>query len=606
MPIEPSTYTSGPLSAQQLNSDMYTANATFTGATGVLFHTRRPLLSETVYAPGTVYTSLYHGQIATAGIQAYSVIDNTAYYGIGADSPGVYGFFRFRNFVQSSAGTLGGYGGWWLTWEFPYTGAVTDPPGGVGAGLYIGGTVNYSNGVFQYGSTLHDNCPWYMDLVNAGWGSVSAYTPAFWWLSPSVPVIEANSNDSSGLTTRHGWLWQGVSAGGSIVAGVPAPSTSWGTVTSAALNQSIGSCLTLLNNPPLLRVTASSSQVFTSGGTGAVLFPGTPVVDNYNGWSTATSAYTAPLPGLYLFCPMTGWGTQSSTGIRLSGLKTSAGGTGVGQFYQGPVYQATPVGPGVTGVGMTGTSVVRVLNLDAGDTVTDYGLQNSGISVSLLASYGARLIGAYLGQVAASGTVLSYSVPTPSFRWQAGALAGTALTAALETYIGNDISFLMNKPYFTGYQATAQTFGTAATFNKVVIDTVGTLPRSGNGDNYGGWNSSANLYESQVAGWYLSIADLYATPPVSGTVGVLTAGFSVATSGGITPYATPDQYQQLYHPAVGGPSPGVTAIGMYYLEPGETIYPVMQAFGWGGTWGTHVSAVSPYIYSQFSCFWVSS
>jgi hypothetical protein len=110
-----------------------------------------------------------------------------------------------------------------------------------------------------------------------------------------------------------------------------------------------------------------------------------------------------------------------------------------------------------------------------------------------------------------------------------------------------------------------------------------------------------------VDGWYLCIADLYASPPASGTVGVLTAGFSVATSGGVTPLATPDQYQQVYYPiSSGGPPPGVTAIGLYYLEAGETIYPVMQAQGWGGVWGTYVGSSNPYVYSQFSVFWVSS
>lgn len=597
---------------------MYTSNATFTGATGVLFHTRKPLLSETVYAAGTAYTSLYQGPIDVAGISAYTVIDNTSLYGIGADGPGIYGYFRFRNFVQSSAGTIGGYGGYWLSWGFPYLKAVTAPPGGVGAGLYLNGTANVANGVFQWGSTAHDNCPWYLDLVYTTFGTVGTppsgtanqYQPSFWWLSPSVPAIDLNASDSSGLTTRHGWLWQGVSSGGGTVASVPTPVTTWGTVTSTALNQSIGSCLTLLNNPPMLRVTSTSSQNFTSGGTGAILFPSavsSPNVDNYSGWSTATSFYTAPISGLYLFCPTVGWGTQSSAGIRYCGLETKAGGTGTGQFFQGAAYQATPVGPGVTGVGMTATSVVRVMNMQAGDSIVAYGLQNSGVGVQLLSSYGSRFIGAYMGQAAASGTVLSYSVPTPSFRWQAGALAGTALTAALDRYIGNDISFLMNRPYFTGYQTQAQTLGTAAVFSKITMDTVGTLPRSGNGDNYGGWSSANHWYSSQVAGWYLCIADLYANPPASGTVGVLTAGFSVSTSGGITPAATPDQYQQVYCPvSSSGPPVGATAIGMYYLDPGETIYPVLLAQGWGGTLLTRAISANPYVYSQFSVFWVSS
>ncbi len=608
IPTPPSTYTSGPLSAQQLNLDMYSATATITGATGILFHAHRPLLSESVTASGTAYAPLVQQQVNVSGIQAFTVIDNTALYGVGADSPGVNSLFHFRNFVGASSGALGGYAGQWLTWGFPYTENVSTPPGGVGAGVFLSGTA-FANGVFQYGTTTHNNCPWYLDLINPGFGSVNTWQPSFWWLTASTPIIFANGSDTAGQTTRMGWLWNGVSTGGGTLGSIPVPTTSWGTVTSAALNTTLGSCLTLLNNPPMLRVTAASSQNFTTSGTGAILFTGAPNVDNYGGWSTANSIYTVPLPGLYLFCPTVGWGTQSSAGVRYSGLETRSGGTGIGNFYQGPVYKATPVGPGITGVGMTGTSVVRILSLAKNDTVLTYGLQNSGGNLTLLPSYGSRLIGAYMGQVAATGTVLTYATPSTSFRWQAGALSGTALTAALNQHLGADITFLMNRPYFTGYQLTAQTgFGTAAAFNKVTIDTLGAPPNGGNGDNYGGWDATNHRYVSQLAGWYLCIADLYAVPPVSGTAGVLTAGFNVSSSGSIIPSSSPDQFQQVYYPvSTGGPPPGATAINLYYLAPGESVYPSLQAQSWGGAWGTYVStSASAQVYSQFSCFWVSA
>lgn len=608
MPIAPSTYTSGPLSAQQLNTDMYSVNAAITGATGILYHTHRPLLFETVLTGGTTYTALSQQRISQPGITAFSVVDNGALFSIGVDNPGINALFVFQNFVGASNGVLGGYGGQWLTWNFPFTGAVTNPPGGVGANMFENDSLQAS-GVFQYGSTAHNNCAWYLDLISPGYGSVNTWQPGFWWLTASTPVIVGNNLDVVQATTRMGWLWNGVSAGGGTVTSIPAPVLNWGTVTSAALNSGLGSCLTLLNNPPMLRVTIASSQAFSTGGTGAILFTAAPNVDNYSSWSTATSVYTAPLPGLYLFCPNVGWGTQSSAGVRYCGLETRSGGTASGNFYQGPVYKATPVGPGVSGVGMTGTSVVRVLNLAKGDTVIPYGLQNSGGNLTLLSSYGSRLIGTFMGQAAAAGTTLTYSVPNTSFRWQAGTLSGTALTAALNLHLGQDIAFLMNKPYFTGYQTAAQNLGTASgVFSKVIIDTVGTLPNAGNGDNYGGWDAVNHRYISQVAGWYLCIADLYASPPASGTVGVVTGGLFVSSSGGVVPSATPDTYQQVAYPvSTGGPPPGVTAIGLYYLQPGESIYPVMATQGWGGTWGTYTSSsVTQQVYSQFSCFWTAS
>lgn len=615
MPTQPSAYFPGPMSAQQLNSDMYSANATFTGATGVLFHTRRPLLSEVTLNSGTAYSPLIQQSVTGPGIEAFTVVDNTALYSIGADFPGVNSTFHFRDFVGTSGGQLGSYGGQWLTWGFPFLGAVTNAPGGVGAGMFLNGGQE-ANGVFQYGSTGHANCPWHLDLISPGFGSANAWQPSFWWLTASTPAIQSNpSGDTTGITTRMGWLWEGVSVGGTTVSSIPAPVTSWGTVTSAALNETLGSCLTLINNPPMLRVTYASSQSIPTNSNHNLILAAGANVDNYGGWSfggtAVASTYTAPLAGLYLFSPTVGWGTVSSAGIRNCGLTVVSGGTGTTFEYMGPAYRATPVGPGLTGVGMTGTSVVRILNLHAGDVVSAIGQQTSGGALPLLPSYGTRLIGAYMGQLAALGTTLTYSVPDPSFRWQAGALAGTALTAAMNLHLGNDISFLMNRPYLTAHQSTPQSFGTAsATFEKITMDTVAPLPYggTGNGDNYGGWSSADNWYVSQVAGWYLCVADLYAVPPVSGTTALLTAGLLVNSSGGITPSSTPDIYQQVTYPiaATTGLPPGATAIGLYYLNPGEHVHPVLAQQNWGGTWGTYVATSNPQTYSQFSVFWVSS
>lgn len=529
------------------------------------------------------------------------MIDTTALTGPGADNPGTNGHFSFQNFVPASGGSAGLYTGQWLTWGFPFLNRVTVPPGGVGAGMTQDGVFN-NTGTFQYGGTVHNNCPYHLDLIAPGPGSANTTQPSFWWLTPSVPVLSVNATDSAGQTPRMGFLWQCVTSRGGTVSSIPSVTQSWGTVTSAALN-GMGSALTFLNNPPSLRVTTSTQTLPTATST-AINFGSAPTIDNYSGWSTSASTYTVPLPGLYLWSPTLAWAAASSTGQRRCGITVTAGGSTVS--YQGPSYQSTPVGPGTTGTGLTASAVARVFSLKAGDTVSGYGWQNSGGNLALYSGLSSRLTGAYLTPQAAAGTTLAYTPPVTGFRFQAGALQGTAITAALNARIGNDVSFLLNRPYFTGYQSAAQSsFANNSGFHQVNIDALGALPWGGNGDNYGGWSASNHWYAAQVAGQYLVIFDGYATTP-SATTAVLTAGIFCSTSGSITPSASPDQYQQVLFPSTTAVSPGAFAMGVYYLQPGEHVYPMLQAQDWGGTWGTFVStAATGMIASQFSCFWIS-
>ena len=412
----------------------------------MLFHATRPLLSETVIKGGTAYSALSEQTVAGKGVEAYTVIDTTALAGTGADQPGTYSTFTFTNTVPASSGVSGGYSGQWLTWNFPRLGHVTAPPGGVGAGNSLNGTPQFL-GTFQYGDPSQDNTPWFLDFIQIGASDVIA--PNFWWLSPTVPAITGSTVDSSGITTRMGFLWQTVLSGGGTVPAVPSVATDWGTVTSAKLN-GMGSALTLLNSPPSLRTSSNTGQSIPASTRTVIQLP-TVQLDNYAGWSTATSTYTAPLPGLYLFSNQVQWGTATSAGVRWSGLNVTAGGSTV--VWQGPAYQAVPVGPGVSGVGMTGTAQARILALNPGDKVQAIAAQDSGITV---ATFNApRLIGAYMTPQAAAGTVLSYTPPVTGFRFRAGALAGAALTAALDARIGNDVNFLLHRPYFTGYQSVA-------------------------------------------------------------------------------------------------------------------------------------------------------
>ena len=599
MPLPPSRYMPGPVASQQLNTDLYGYPGT---PSGVVFHGNRPLLSETVIT-GATYSPLTWQAVNQAGIAAYSVIDTTALFCAGADTPGTGSRFRFGNTVPASGGAVGNMGGWWLNWNFPVTGNVTAPPAAVGAGQTSGGTFTNDPGTVQYGgtSTASLNCPWFLDITQAGSGVT--FSPAFYWLNATTPVIKGNTADTSGTASRMGWLWQCVSTGGSALAAVPSVAQNWSTVTSANLN-GMGSALALLNNPPSLRVSGTLSQSFTNNTLAAVTFAGAPNLDNYAGWSTATSAYTVPLPGLYLFSPTVAWGTASSSGDRWAGLLVSAGGTV--PAYRSGSYKATAVGPGVSGVGLTVASKATVLSLNAGDTVSAYGQQNSGVTVPLYNGYRSRLMGTWMAPRAGAGTVLTWTPPVTGYRFQAGALSGTALTAALNSRIGNDVNFLLNRPYFTGFQQTAQSgFGDNSGWHQVTIDTLGALPRGGNGDSYGGWSTADSWYAAQVPGWYLVIADLYATAP-AGTAGTLSAGIYVSSSGGITPAFSPDSYQQVCSPDTAF-QPGATAIGMYYLAAGEYVYPMLQARLWGASWGTFNSSSTAHtVYPQFSVFWQSN
>ena len=101
IPLNPSHYVSGPVSPQQLNTDLYGIPGQ---PSGVLFHATRPLLSETVTKGGTAYAALSINTVAGKGPAAYTVIDTTALAGTGADRPGTYSTFTFTNTVPATSG----------------------------------------------------------------------------------------------------------------------------------------------------------------------------------------------------------------------------------------------------------------------------------------------------------------------------------------------------------------------------------------------------------------------------------------------------------------------------------------------------------------------
>ena len=454
------------------------------------------------------------------------------------------------------------------------------------------------NGVIQAQGTAATACSYFADLINVGPGTATTWGPGVLVADASATTRTPPSDgvDTSGLTSRVTWAWAAVSAGGSTVTQVPAPQQTWtAAITTDILNGPAGprQALTFLNNPPLFKVAQGLSASIAGSALSTLTFGSVPSIDTYSGWN-GTGAYTAQLPGLYLAAPLVSFAADAG-GQRYAGL--SVAGTQGTTTLRGGAYPAV----GTTG-GVTAAGQIRVLDLQAGDTVSLAAGQTSGGALALAGTAATtRLVLAYLCPYS-SGGVASATPPYTPFRWQAGFTAAQ-LPALLSQHLGNDLSFLVGRPYFTGYQGSAQTGFANNTWNAVSIDTPGGLIHGSYGDNYGGWSASQNAYVAQQPGWYLTLFEGYASLPGSVSPGpYLTAGFNVPTSGGVPPLTSPDWFQSLYIPLLSGSPPGVSAVGTYYLMQGESVQPMLNARNWGGSWGTYVSSTTR---SQFSLCWLA-
>src|SRR5277367_6244638 len=114
MPIQPSSYrTNYPITAHQLNQDMYTYDGSYFGANGVMFHSNRPMMNETYQTP-SIITAAKGGSFTTLGGtdgDAISILDTAAYYGTGSDGPGDFARFQSSGAVApGSAGVAGQIG----------------------------------------------------------------------------------------------------------------------------------------------------------------------------------------------------------------------------------------------------------------------------------------------------------------------------------------------------------------------------------------------------------------------------------------------------------------------------------------------------------------
>src|SRR5581483_5101835 len=322
-------------------------------------------------------------------------------------------------------------------------------------------------------------------------------------------------------------------------------------------------------------------------------------LDPFGGWASSSNTYTVARDGIYLCHAVSAWSSAASdTTQRVTGITVN------GQIYWGPGYVNAPVTTvgGVLPQTGTASTKTQIFSLRAGDTVTAVCRQNSGSAVHLSSGDESRLFLAWLGAPGIPPTL--WDPPDTSFRWQAG-LTGDALAAAYAEHFGNDLGFLVQRPYLLSWQSSAGTESGLSQNNwhRVNMDQVTGQAHGGGGDSYSGWDAANFQYVSQRAGWYLCVSEVFSTFPLSPPAAII-AGFSVPSSGGWNPVRAPDWYQhQLSTPA--NFTPGATAVGLYYLLPGESISPQIQVQDNGGSFGTTSGTVnSGTVASHFEVVWL--
>jgi hypothetical protein len=612
MPITPSSYhTNFPITAHQLNQDLYTYDGSYFNTNGVAFHSNRPLMSES-YQVASVVLAAKNGSLTVLGGtqgDAISILDNAALFGLGADYPGNFAtFWSVGAISPGSAGAAGIYGGWtWLCTFLPvgpFTGTASTygnvwslGVAGTNQGL---GTPLQDIGCMQPGSATQNNCGFALDLVERISSSatpVQIYAPVTFLVDPagSSNAVVANTSSSTGQTPRFVEIWMGVTPPyGNTVSTIPVPIPSVGTATtfsSSTLNTTINQTFNLLNNPPMLNVQLQNTNAITANAVTTVPFTTTPVLDNYSGFSTASQHYIVPLSGMYLLHANIiyniGWNIGSGyVGFNINGNTVSGGS-----------YNATP-----NSAINTGISATKVLSLNQGDTVsvftqlnasTDFG--NGNIS---------RFLMGWMAPI--NTTTQSWTPPdVTGFQFAAGNPPGTGtgnLVTLMNTKIANDINFLLNRPYCSVHQTTAQTGLANTTWTSILMQSTVTQIHGDLQDNYNGWNAGSNHYVAPVNGWYLAVEEIScATTSTANSHFQVLAGFSVPTSGGFTAPSTPDVYQQIQVSFSGTWPSATTGMGLYYLLAGETIAPVGKYIG--GTWAT---SVANNVASHFNVFWMSN
>jgi hypothetical protein len=603
MPLPVTLWTATtPIDSKSLNLALYTVDGTLGKPNGILFHALRPMTAEVLNNVQTLTTSTGGtrselDQSGSSKWNAIQVIDNAGYYGQTSDGTYPACAYHLIPVIAGSTGDGVTAGGWTILCHFV---PVTSPSTQTSCGASLDNNGSFVvNGTRQRPVTAatNDSIPFVLDLQDITGGKFQPSVFVADSASASCATV-VNATDSSGLTSHFWTIWAGVRNSQAASYGtpaIPAPFTGYtaaatvGTSGASTVNVNstagIAGPMGFLSNPPLFRSHLGSSQSIPNGTSTAVTLGGSADVDNYSGWTAST--YTVQRAGLYLCHALIPY-SASTAGHRRAGIAVN------GTIYWGPGQQNTAA------LGCY-TAKTQVFSLQAGDTVQAYTSQDSGGSLALLNTEQTRLFMCWLGLEGVPSTL--WTPPDTSFRWKSGT-TGDQLPALFQQHLGNDIGFLVNRPYLLAYQTAAQSgFGNNVTFNLVTMDTVAGQVHSDNGDNYSGWNAGSSKYAAQAAGWYLAVAEMFATSPTTTTNCAITAGFQVSGSGGRAPSNANDWYQRMFA-SVSGIPPGATAAGLYYLNVGETIQPMLRTDSYTSTtWGTQVTTSTN---SHFECVWISS
>jgi hypothetical protein len=611
MPVDPASFGSAAIiTARALNTALYTYSPGNNHApTGILFHAMPPMLTEVARAAfGFAQSSSPTGASSETPLVGsgywQNSCDTSAVFSIGADLAGAEAYGAFTAAVPGSSGSastgIGGSaaaaGGWHLFWGFPMwakqtnTGAAGALIQGVTGGTATGGNITF--GGFQRSSTSFNNASYVLDLLNSTEGTVSSG----WALAgicadaSSNTFAYATSSALAGTASRLGALWACGNSGSLPVIGtLPVIQSAWaGTtpVTSSVLNNSITSTLQFLNLQPSFRVATAVSPSILAGSTTAITL-GTAQLDTHSGWNSVAATYTVPVTGVYLVhgclsvVNFSGTGNSIYAGVRVGTVNT-----------YGPAY--TQAGGSAS---VLRAQITRLLDLQAGDAVqlTALATANAGLSNS----EPTRFLMKWMAALAGSSNSAAWTVPDLWYRWQAGA-PGSSLPSLFTQYVGNDLNFLINRPYFLGYQSTAQSGLSAATWYTVQMGSAAGIIHASAGDNYGGWVSgTANRYAAQVPGWYLATLMVSQASPNANATHA--AGISYYTSGTIAQSTTPDMFQVITSDTATA-IPGAEAIGLYYLDAGDYLQPEINQLGGNATYSTSVSAGHQ---STFGVVWVS-
>lgn len=567
-------------SASRLNGELFRTGGQPFQPNGTGFHAARPVY-KSFSSLGAALSGAWQQQGHTNSPNALTwpvLADTGALFGSRMDP--IEGGTILCN-VQNSGGAQNSKGGLGLVSTFIATAAAPAGGGTVNCGLGVTGLTSPSTaGTGQLGNTSFPTSVWALDIMDLnGSGPITPYAIS----TQTSPSAGAFSADGSGAPTLLQAHWASVyPANGTKVSALPALTTSiTGTtpLTAAMFNQNIQQLMNLLNMPPLVRVQSTGTTSCASGTLQPIGFPAA-TYDTYGGWSAGRDMYTVPLPGIYLvagFVPFSiGTSSHVSAAVNING-----------NTFWGPAIS-------ISGAFSSGAAKVGMFDLNAGDTIQLAAQQQSGSSQNALP--GSILVVLYLGAQGIGSPVPS--LPDPNYFFIAGTPASQN-ASVLSQHMANDLNFLLNKPYFLGWQSVAQTGATQGSATALNLDKIQGLVHATAGDPWSGWNATTKAWAAPVPGWYLAVEEIFAVPP---TLANASCAAQLALS--VPGLTAQDSYQQ-NNCASGVTNTGAAAVGYYYLRAGDTITPMFTDSGFfsSGTAGTNVAGGTN---SHLEIVWIGS